>query len=258
MTPILAFDIETIPDCAGIRRLYELPADLPDQDVAEIAFQKRRVQTGNDFLPPHLHRIVTIGCVLREGNNLQVFSIGEPERDEPATIQKFFDGIEKYTPQLVSWNGTSFDLPVLNYRTLLCGACATKFWDQGSDDPDFRYNNYVNRYHARHVDLMDVLAMYQPRNSAPLDQVAQLAGLPGKLGIGGPAVWAAYSRGEIKKIRDYCEGDCANTYLLYLRFQRQRGVITEEQHKNEFELFRSTLGATGKPYWQEFLALWKT
>jgi predicted PolB exonuclease-like 3'-5' exonuclease len=258
MTPILAFDIETIPDCAGIRRLYELPADLPDHDVAEIAFQKRRVQTGNDFLPPHLHRIVVIGCVLREGSNVQVFSIGEPERDEAATIQKFFDGIEKYTPQLVSWNGTAFDLPVLNYRTLLCGGCATKFWDQGNDDQDFRYNNYVNRYHARHADLMDVLAMYQPRNSAPLDQIAQLAGLPGKLGIGGPAVWAAYSKGDIKKIRDYCEGDCANTYLLYLRFQRQRGLITQAQYESECQLFRSALEATGKPYWQEFLALCKT
>jgi hypothetical protein len=258
VTPILAFDIETVPDVAGIRRLYDLPADLPDHDVAEIALQKRRVQSGVDFLPPHLHRIVAIGCVLREGDAVQVFSIGEPERDEAETIQKFFDGIDKYTPQLVSWNGSSFDLPVLSYRTLLCGGCATKFWDQGADDPDFRYNNYVSRYHARHCDLMDVLAMYQPRNNAPLDQVAQLAGLPGKLGIGGPAVWAAYLKGEIRKIRDYCEGDCVNTYLLYLRFQRQRGILTQEQHDKETELLRSSLQATGKPYWQEFLALWKT
>ena len=52
MTPILAFDIETVPDVAGIRRLHDLPADLPDADVAELAYQKRRVQTGSDFLPP--------------------------------------------------------------------------------------------------------------------------------------------------------------------------------------------------------------
>ena len=78
MTPILVFDIETVPDCAGIRKIYDLPAELTDQDVAEVAFQKRRAQSGNDFLPPHLHRIVTIGCVLREGEGVQVFSIGEP------------------------------------------------------------------------------------------------------------------------------------------------------------------------------------
>ncbi len=258
MTPILAFDLETVPDCAGIRRLYDLPPDLPDHDVAELAFQKRRVQTGSDFLPPHLQRIVVIGCVLREGDGVQVFSIGEPERDEPATIRKFFDGIEKYTPQLISWNGTGFDLPVLNYRTLLCGGQAAKFWDQGEDDRDFRFNNYISRYHARHLDLADVLAMYQPRNSAPLDQVAQLAGLPGKLGVGGAGVWSAYLKGEIRSIRDYCEGDCANTYLLYLRFQHQRGILTEAQYKKECALLRSVLEAADQPYWREFLSLWKT
>jgi len=258
MTPVLAFDIETIPDCAGIRRLHELPADLPDAEVAEVAFQRRRAQVGNDFLPPHLQRIVTIGCVFRDENSVQVFSIGEPERDEAATIQKFFDGIEKHVPQLVSWNGTGFDLPVLNYRTLLCGSCATKFWDQGGDDSDFRFNNYISRYHARHLDLMDVLGLYQPRNNAPLDEVAQLAGLPGKLGVGGAAVWAAYRRGEIREIRDYCEGDVVNTYILYLRFQRQRGVLNQARYESECALLRSSLESMDKPYWRDFLGRWKT
>ena len=138
MTPVLVFDIETIPDCDGLRKLYELPAELPDAEVAEVAFQKRRARAnGSDFLPPHLHRIIAIACVLREGESVQVFSIAEPERKEPAIIQKFFDGVDKYIPQLVSWNGTGFDLPVLAHRGLLCGICATKYWDQGDDDRDF-------------------------------------------------------------------------------------------------------------------------
>jgi hypothetical protein len=257
MTPVLAFDIETVPDCAGIRRLYELPADLPDGDVAEIAFQKRRVQTGgSDFLPPHLHRVVAIACVLREGDGVQVFSMGEPERDEAATIQKFFDGIDKYTPQLVSWNGTGFDLPVLSYRGLLCGTCAAKYWDQGEDDREFKFNNYISRYHSRHLDLMDVLAMYQPRNNAPLDDLAQLAGLPGKIGVGGAQVWASYLKGEIKAIRDYCEADVANTYLLYLRFQVLRGVLDKDRYERERALLRSTLQKLDAPHWREFLKLW--
>src|SRR5688572_28688786 len=112
MTPVLAFDIETIPDCAGIRRLYELPDELPDEEVAEVAFQKRRARTGSDFLPPHLQRVLVISCVLRSEEGIQVFSIGEPERDERAAIQKFHDGLDKLVPQLVSWNGGGFDLPV--------------------------------------------------------------------------------------------------------------------------------------------------
>jgi len=258
LTPVLAFDIETVPDCAGIRRLYDLPADLPDGEVAEIAFQKRRTQTGSEFLPPQLHRVVVISCVLREGEGIKVFSLGEPEATEQEAIQRFHDGIEKYVPQLTSWNGGGFDLPVLNTRGLIHGVTAAKFWDQGEDDREFRFNNYVSRYHARHLDLMDVLAMYQPRNNAPLDDVAQLAGLPGKIGVGGAQVWSAYQAGRIAEIRDYCEADTANTYLLYLRFQLLRGALSAEQHKKECALLRAVLEKLKGAHWREFLSRWSS
>jgi len=256
VTPILAFDIETIPDVDGIRRLYSLPGSLPDREVAEIAFQKRRAQTGSDFLAPHLHRVAVISCVLREGEGVKVFSIGEPETPEKEAIQRFFEGIEKLVPQLVSWNGGGFDLPVLNYRALAHGVAAPKFWDQGEDDRDFRFNSYIGRYHARHLDLMDVLAMYQPRNNAPLDEVAQLAGLPGKIGVGGAQVWPAYLEGRMAEIRDYCEADTANTYLLFLRFQKLRGVFSEAQYGKECALLRGALEKLKAPHWREFLTRW--
>ncbi len=256
MTPVLAFDIETVPDVAGIRRLYDLPASLPDREVAEIAFQKRRTQTGSDFLAPHLHRVAVISCVLREGEGIKVFSIGAPDTSEKDAIQRFFDGVEKLVPQLVSWNGGGFDLPVLGYRALVHGVAAPKFWDQGEDDRDFRFNSYVGRYHARHLDLMDVLAMYQPRNNAPLDEVAQLAGLPGKIGVGGAQVWGAYLEGRIGEIRDYCEADTANTYLLWLRFQKLRGALTAAQHDKECALLRATLEKLKGAHWREFLSRW--
>ncbi len=256
MTPVLAFDIETVPDVAGIRRLYDLPASLPDREVAEIAFQKRRTQTGSDFLAPHLHRVAVISCVLREGEGIKVFSIGAPDTAEKEAIQRFFDGVEKLVPQLVSWNGGGFDLPVLSYRALAHGVTAPKFWDQGEDDRDFRFNSYVGRYHARHLDLMDVLAMYQPRNNAPLDEVAQLAGLPGKIGVGGAQVWAAYLEGRIGEIRDYCEADTANTYLLWLRFQKLRGALTAAQHDKECALLRAALEKLKGAHWREFLSRW--
>jgi len=258
LTPVLAFDIETVPDCAGIRRLYDLPADLPDGEVAEIAFQKRRTQTGSEFLPPQLHRVVVISCVLRAGEGIKVFSLGAPETTEQEAIQRFHDGIEKYVPQLTSWNGGGFDLPVLNTRGLIHGVTAAKFWDQGEDDREFRFNNYVSRYHARHLDLMDVLAMYQPRNNAPLDDVAQLAGLPGKIGVGGAQVWGAYQAGRIAEIRDYCEADTANTYLLYLRFQLLRGALSAEQHKKECALLRAVLEKLKGAHWREFLSRWSS
>ena len=255
MTPVLAFDIETVPDVAGIRRLHGLPADLPDAEVAEVAFQKRRTQTGSDFLGPHLWRVAVISCVLREGEGVKVFSLEGAEKE---IVQRFFDGIDKLVPQLVSWNGGAFDLPVLNYRALVNGVAAPKFWDQGEDDKDFRYNNYLGRYHARHLDLMDVLAMYQPRNNAPLDEVAQLAGLPGKVGIGGAQVWSAWQAGKLAEIRNYCEADTVNTYLLYLRFQQLRGALSPERCSSECALLRGALEKRPEPHWREFLSLWKS
>lgn len=253
MTPVLAFDIETIPDVAGIRRLHGLPADLPDREVAEIAFQRRRTQTGSDFLPPQLQRVVVISCVMRSDEGVRIFSL---DGSEPELIQRFYDGIEKFVPQLVSWNGGGFDLPVLNYRALIHGVSAPMFWETGDENRDFRYNNYVSRYHSRHLDLMDVLAMYQPRNNAPLDDMAQLAGLPGKIGIGGAKVWETWLAGDVAGIRDYCEADTVNTYLLYLRYQLLRGVFSKELHQKECAILKKYIQSQDKPHWREFLKLW--
>ena len=117
MVPVLAFDIETIPDTAGLAKLYALPVDTPADEVAEIAFQRRRASTGSDFLQLHVHRVLVISCALRSDEGFRVWSLsGE---DEAANVQRFFEGIEKYTPQLVSWNGGGFDLPVLHYRAMV-------------------------------------------------------------------------------------------------------------------------------------------
>jgi predicted PolB exonuclease-like 3'-5' exonuclease len=156
----------------------------------------------------------------------------------------------------VSWNGGGFDLPVLHYRSLLHGLVALRYWELGEDDREYKYNNYINRYHARHLDLMDVLASYQSRANAPLDDVARLCGFPGKLGMDGSQVWDAYSRGQLAEIRNYCETDVLNTWLVYCRFQLLRGALSHEAYAAEVALARSTLRALPEPHWKEFLAAW--
>lgn len=257
MFPVLAFDIETVPDVAGWRRLHGVPQSIADRDVAEMAFHRRRQASGgSDFLPLHLQRVVAIACALRERDSFRVWSLGSPQSDEASLLRRFFDGIDRYTPQLVSWNGGGFDLPVLHYRCLVHGVQAQRYWDQGEDDREFKFNNYISRYHARHLDLMDVLSMYQPRASAPLDQVAQLLGYPGKLGMSGAQVWDAFQDGRIDAIRNYCETDVVNTFLVFLRFQLVRGLLTPEAHAGELALVRATLGHAEALHWREFLAHW--
>jgi predicted PolB exonuclease-like 3'-5' exonuclease len=256
-TPVLAFDIETVPDVEGLRRLHGLDTKISDRAVADMAFQLRRQATGNDFLPLHLHRVIVISCALRDRDGFKVWSLGGADGEEGALIQRFFDGLDKYTPQVVSWNGGGFDLPVMHYRGLIHGVKAPRYWDMGDDNRDFKWNNYISRYHMRHLDLMDLLALYQPRANAPLSELAQLAGLPGKLGMDGSGVWEAYQAGKVAEIRNYCEADVVNTYLLFLRFQLMRGMLDDGQHRAESEQVRSALKKSSEPHWKEFLAKWK-
>jgi predicted PolB exonuclease-like 3'-5' exonuclease len=251
----LAFDIETVPDTAGLRMLYGLGDSIPDVEVADMAMQRRRQTVGHDFLPLHQHRVVAIACALREGDAFRVWSLGEPGEPEGGLIQRFFDGVEKFTPQLVSWNGGGFDLPVLNDRGMLHGVRAPRYWDLGDEDRDFRYNNYIGRYHTRHLDLMDLLGMYQGR--VPLDEFAQLNGLPGKIGMHGAEVWEAYCAGRIEAIRSYCEVDVTNTYLLYLRFQLMRGVLSAAECDRECTLVCDSLGRLPGEHWKIFLEQWR-
>jgi hypothetical protein len=252
---IFVFDIETIPDIDGCRRLYDLHG-LSDDDVAKAVFHMRRQQANTEFLRHHLHRVVAISAVLRTRDHFKVWSLGDLDSSEQDLLERFYSGIERYTPRLVSWNGGGFDLPVIHYRSLLYPVNAEHYWETGQNDTNFRYNNYLSRFHDRHTDLMDVLAAYQPRASAPLDEIASLCGFPGKMGMDGSKVWDSYARGDIQSIRDYCETDVLNTYLVYLNYQRNRGQLDQQQYLDECQLVRKSLAASGHAHLVEFEKAW--
>ncbi len=255
---ILVFDIETIPDVETGRKLNNLDG-LSDEDVARVMFTQRRQETDgrSDFLRHYLHRIVAISVVLASHDNLSVWSIGDVDSDEKEIIQRFFDGIEKYTPTLVSWNGGGFDLPVLHYRALYHGITAARYWENGKDDQSFRWNNYLSRFHERHTDLMDVLAAYQMRANAPLTEIATMLGFPGKMGMGGDKVWDYYQDNKIEAIRNYCESDVLNTYLIYLRYELMRGNKNPTSHEMECQRVKDYLEDEDKPHFHEFLQAWQ-
>ncbi len=252
---VFVFDIETVPDVESGRRLHEVEG-LDDAEVAEAMMLRQRARSGGDFLRPHLHRVVAISVALRSAERFTVWSLGEPESPERELIQRFFDGIEKFAPTIVSWNGSGFDLPVLHYRALRHGIQAPRYWETGESDRDFKWNNYLSRFHWRHVDLMDVLSGYQPRARASLDEMATLLGFPGKLGMSGAKVWDKFQQGAIDEIRNYCETDVLNTWLVYLRFEHMRGNLDDAGLDREFALVRSTLADMNVPHLNEFSDAW--
>ena len=253
----LVFDIETVPDVEFGRRLYGLES-LSDDEVGK-AMQARARQasaSGSDFLPHTQQRIVAISCAFRSREGFRVWSLGEESASERELVLRFFDGIDKYSPELVSWNGGGFDLPVLHYRALRHQVSAPRYWETGDEDTAFRYNNYLGRFHWRHLDVMDVLSGYQNRARASLSDTAVLLGYPGKLGFDGSQVWDAYLDGELTRIRRYCETDVLNTWLIYLRFQHMRGRLTDVSLAEELARTRAWLTEAKLPHFEEFLAAW--
>ena len=251
----LVFDIETVPDIDGGRRILGLESE-DDDTVWEAMRAKRRADKGTEFMPGHLQKVVAISCVMRAADALTCWSIGDETSDEAELIQKFFHGIDRYHPVLVSWNGGGFDLPVLHYRGLINGVRAQGYWDNGPFERDTKWNNYTKRYEFQHTDLMDVLALYTGRQNAPLTEIAVLLGLPGKLGMDGSKVFGAYRAGKLDEIRAYCETDVLNTWLVYLRFQFMRGHLSEDEYEQEILKTRDMLDASQAPHWVEFSAAW--
>ncbi|MGB5347474.1 MAG: 3'-5' exonuclease [Woeseia sp.] len=251
-----AFDIETVPDVEFGRRMFDLDG-LSDADAGTAMRFMQQQKTGSDFLPLHQHRVVAISVALRTADTFRIWSLGDPDADEAEIVQRFYDGIERYSPELVTWNGAGFDLPVLHYRAMRHGIQAPRYWETGERERDFRYNNYLSRFHWRHIDLMDVLAGFQPRGRASLDQIAVMLGFPGKLGMSGDKVWDVWLKGGINDIRNYCETDVLNTYLVYLQFEFMRGNLDATALEREFSLVRETLQTMDQAHLSEFAAAWK-
>lgn len=249
---ILVFDIETIPDITSAKKLYDFN-HLTDEEVILALFALRRQKTGNDFLPHHLQKVVAISLVLATEQDIKVWSLGNESSTETELLTRFFSGLEKHTPTLVSWNGSGFDLPVLHYRALLNNIQAPLYWETGDNQATFRWNNYLNRYHYRHLDLMDILSAYQSKAYAPLDDIAVMLGFPGKMGLSGASVWQQYLKGELQAIRNYCETDVLNTYCIYLKFEHMRGQLSTKQLEDKMNQLKSMLALSSQNHLLEFL-----
>jgi predicted PolB exonuclease-like 3'-5' exonuclease len=268
LTPILVFDLETIPDVAGMRRMGWVDPQQTDAEAVEHVVARRVSEGQTAFLPPFLQRIWVFGCAFRDAHGFQVRCLGDGygygDADETQRLRQFFGVIDRHTPQLVTWNGSVFDLPVIHHRALMRGVVGAQYWDTGEENRDFRYNNYLGRYHSRHTDLMDVLASYSGRGNAPLDAISQLCGLPGKLGEDGAQVWASCLAGRAEEVAAYCETDVVNTYLLFQRFRMIRGEIQSEALAQEYLVVRAWIrgqvGLDTAPlrgrHWEKFLDAW--
>jgi predicted PolB exonuclease-like 3'-5' exonuclease len=215
----LVLDIETIPD----------PELVWDAAV-------------DGFPPAPFHQVVALGVLWLDGNHelLKLGAFGGEEDappDESRVLREFAEFIGERHPTMVTFNGRRFDLPVLANRMLKHGVPFPAYYAGRSGRVDYRY-----RYSEEgHLDLADVLTDFGASRMPSLDALAQLVGMPGKMGVDGSKVQSMHEQGKHAEIRDYCLHDVVQTTFVFLRSELLRGRMTREDYRTRAEALWAAL-----------------
>ncbi len=259
MTPTVVFDIETIVDIKSAKRIYPHLAKLTDGEAHQALVAMRQEEANTDFMRLPLHKVACLSMLWVDDIHIKLKSFSLEDMDEKGILQTFFGIFQpNKLPNLVSWNGSGFDIPVMLYRGMHHRLSAPTFL---KEDGSMKYDNYLSRYHARHLDLMDKLTLYAGYNRQSLDMVAGLCGFAGKQDIDGSMVVDLVEQEDWQTLTTYCESDVLNTWLIYLRWQLLSGNIdheTAEAIESATRQYVNSLNnADGSVRHQGFLSGWE-
>jgi predicted PolB exonuclease-like 3'-5' exonuclease len=217
----LVLDIETVPDT----QLYAPPPPPAGQEKA--------------FPPLWAHRPIVLGVLWLDENYLfrRIGVIGE-DKDEAGMLADFASFAEQYRPHLVTFNGRSFDLPVIALRCLRHGITMRFFFE----DRDYRYRFSD----IGHIDLYDFIGEHGAAKIGSLDAIARVIGLPGKVGVDGSQVEGLYHAGQLPLIKDYCLADVSQTAFLFLRYRLLQGVLDRASYQRAAAGLYDALVADGR------------
>jgi len=220
-TTYLILDIETIPD----RELFTPPEPAAGVERA--------------FPPLYACRPIVLGVMWLDENMAckRIGTFGEA-KDEAGMMSDFADFMGKWKPNLVTWNGRGFDLPVLALRALRHGLAFGWY---------YRGAGYSYRYSEEgHLDLCDVLSDHGAARMTSLDGAARVIGLPGKDGVDGSQVEGLFLAGQIESLRHYCLSDVAQTAFLFLRYRLVAGDIDRDHYRRAATGLLETLQTDGR------------
>lgn len=262
---LFVFDIETIPDTDAVPNLTgETDPDVAVRRQALTDYHLKITDGKNAFPRQPFHKVIGISFVsadiIREGEEEhyelnEIRSGGDLASSERELLQGVFKYIDRKRPRLISFNGRTFDVPVLKYRAMVHGVQGGWFHSGGD-----KWNSYGQRYSFDwHCDLLDALSDNGASAKVKLDEVCATLGFPGKFGVDGSQVTSLYDEGKLQDIRDYCETDVANTYLVYLRFMQHKGRLSTVHYNKCIEDLVAYLQAESaeRPHLGSFLEAWE-
>ncbi len=263
---LFVFDIETIPDLNAAKNLL----DSPDGSVRElreglVKYHLDLTDQKNSFLRQPFHQVAAISFleaeIVRDFSGQEFYRLidirsgGDLLSLEADLVRGFFAHLKKNFSRLVSFNGKGFDMPVLKYAAMKNEVEASWLYKKGD-----KWNNYSQRYSLDwHCDLADAYSDFGASAKVKMNELCAAFNLPGKLGVDGSQVTQMFDDGKLQEIRDYCETDVINTYLLYLVYQHHNGTLSKDSFVKCKENLREFLEerSAEKKHFKEFLEAWE-
>jgi len=260
MKQIWSFDCEWAPDVAAGRRLYHIPADVPDDEVLRVMWQEGGATQDDPqpFLKTLLCRVVSIAMVVRKEPDsgpaglklvtlpsLESDAPEDPAWDERRILETFLSSwFPKCNPVFVGFNSRNADLHILAQRAIVNGVSA----------PDFAKRVAEKPWNSPDIDLMEIVGGRGRSYGCSLHEIANLCGIPGKLDTTGDDVAGLFYGGKTRRIVEYNAFDALSTYLVWLRTELFAGRLTAAAHEAEVRLVRDLVEAERAKLHGEYLA----
>ena len=214
----LVFDIESVADGELVSKIRYPGQGLSAADAVRRYRDELMAKYATDFIP-YTYQVPASVVVAKVGADfglIDIVALDEPQFRSHIITENFWRGWEAYRrPTLVSFNGRTFDLPLLELAAFRYGLSVGAWFDcsgKAYDQPRNRYNTDC------HLDLHDVLTNFgASRFNGGLNLAANLLGKPGKMEVQGHMVQDLWNEGKLAQINDYCRCDVLVTYFVFLR-----------------------------------------
>ncbi|MEX0675977.1 MAG: 3'-5' exonuclease [Pirellulales bacterium] len=238
----LVFDIESVADGELVSRI-RYPGQGLDAAAAIGRYRHELLEKFESDFIPYTFQVpvsVAVGKIAADCRLLDISVLDEPEFRPHVITENFWRGWDKYRrPTLVSFNGRTFDLPLLELAAFRYGLSVPGWFNVKAKS----FEQFRNRFNLdAHIDLQEILTNFgSTRFTGGLNLAANLLGKPGKMDVQGHMVQDLYDQGRLAEINDYCRCDVLDTYFVFLRTRVLFGAMSLDEEQGLIGETRSWL-----------------